>query len=183
MRSKTIHEKVLWITTTAVLLALLVAGQAITKSLSQFVTGSWVNAVLAVAALFGGLYSGVVIAVLSPVLAFLLGIAPQVVVVPAIMVGNCVYVVLLKVLYGKKPLQQFVAWMAAAVAKFAVLYVLVAKIICGLASQMLLDKGVLKAPMLQKLPGMFSWPQLVTAMIGGALAIAIVPALKKALKK
>ena len=45
-----------WITTTAVLLALLVILQAITKAGGQFLTGSCVNLVLAVAALAGGLW-------------------------------------------------------------------------------------------------------------------------------
>ncbi len=177
------HQKVLWITTTAVLLALLVAGQAVTKGLGQFVTGSWVNAVLAVVSLLGGMSCGIVVAVISPMLAFLLGIAPQAVTVPAIMVGNTVFVVLLRLLYGKDPLRQVAAWLAAALAKCVVLFVLVAKIICGVASAPLLENGMLKAPMLQKLPAMFSWPQLVTALIGGGLAIVIVPLLKKALKK
>ena len=118
--NKTIHDRVLWIVRTGVLLALLVALQAITKPLGQLVTGSCVNAVLAIAALFSGLGSGIVIAVISPVLAFLLGIAPQPVTVPAIMVGNTVYVVLLSLLAdkdGKNIVKQVIAWFAAAAAK------------------------------------------------------------------
>lgn len=48
---------------------------ALTKGFGQFVTGSCVNAVLAVTVLTAGLGSGIVVAVLSPVLAYLLGIA------------------------------------------------------------------------------------------------------------
>ena len=94
------NKKVRWITETAVMLALLVALQALTKGFGQFVTGSCVNAVLAVTVLTAGLGSGIVVAVLSPVLAYLLGIAPQLLVLPAIMVGNTVFVVLLRLIAG-----------------------------------------------------------------------------------
>lgn len=180
------NKKIRWITETAVLLALLVVLQALTKSFGQFVTGSCVNAVLAVAVLLAGMGSGVTIALISPVLAYLLGIAPQLVTVPAIMVGNTVFVVLLRQIAGgeSKVLgRQIAAWLIAAVAKFATLYILVVKIICGVASAPLLAAGTLKESMLKMLPTMFAWPQLVTALIGGAVALAIVPVLKKALHR
>ncbi len=177
------HNKILWITQTAILLAMLIVLQAATKSLGQLVTGSCVNAILAVASMFGGLWCGVVIAVLSPVLAFLLGIAPQLVTVPAIMVGNTVFVVLLYFLAGKEIWKKLLAWLVAAVAKFAALYAIVVWLICGLLSESLLAAGLLKAPMLKLLPTMFSFPQLFTALIGGAVAMLMVPVLKKALKK
>ncbi len=180
------NKKVRWITETAILLALLVTLQWVTKPLGQLVTGSCVNALLAVAALIAGLGSGVTIALISPVLAFMLGIAPQVLTVPAIMVGNCVYVVLLSLLAdksGKSLAKQAVAWVAAAAAKFAALYAIVVWLICGVMAPSLLAAGTMKEPMLKTLPAMFSWPQLFTALIGGAVALVIFPVLKKALKK
>ena len=179
-------KKIRWITETAVMLALLVCLQALTKPMGQLVTGSCVNAILAVSALVGGLSSGLVVALCSPVLAFLLGIAPQILTVPAIMVGNSVFVVLLSLLAdksGKKIVKQVIAWVAAAVAKFAALYAIVVLLICGVLSENLLAAGVLKAPMLNALPATFSWPQLITALIGGAVALSITPVLKKALHK
>lgn len=185
------NKKIRWITETALLLALLIVLQAVTKGFGQFVTGSCVNGVLGIAVLLAGMGSGITIAVLSPVLAFLLGIAPQVVTVPAIMVGNTVFVLLLRLITGgqSKPLVRQIAawliaaWLIAAAAKFAVLYVLVVKIICGLASAPLLASGTLKEPMLKMLPTMFAWPQLVTALIGGGVALLIVPVLRKALHR
>jgi len=180
------NKKIRWITETAILLALLVTLQAVTKPMGQLVTGSCVNAVLAVAALVGGLASGVTIAVISPVLAFLLGIAPQILTVPAIMVGNSVYVVLLSLLAdksGKNLGKQAAAWLVAAIAKFASLYFIVVKLICGVLSESLLAAGTLKAPMLKALPATFSWPQLITALIGSAVALAMTPVLRKALHK
>ena len=179
-------KKIRWITETAVMLALLVCLQAVTKPMGQLVTGSCVNAVLAISALVGGLSCGLVVALCSPVLAFLLGIAPQILTVPAIMVGNAVFVILLAALAdksGKKIGKQVAAWIAAAAAKFAALYAIVVLLICGVLSESLLAAGVMKAPMLKALPATFSWPQLFTALIGGAAALVITPVLQKALHK
>ena len=180
------NKKIRWITETAVLLALLVSLQALTKDFGQFVTGSCVNAVLAVAVLVGGLWSGVAIALVSPVLAFLLGIAPQILTVPAIMVGNSVFVVFLHLIAGPKEAalgQRVAGWLLAAVAKFAALYFIVVKLICGVMADSLLAAGTLKEPMLNALPATFSWPQLITALIGGGIAMVIVPVIRKALHR
>ena len=180
------NKKIRWITETAVMLALLVALQALTKPFGQLVTGSFVNAVLAVTVLVAGLGSGITVAVVSPVLAYLLGIAPQILTVPAIMVGNTVYVVLLHLICGGKEksiLRRVIAWVVAAAAKFAALYAIVVGLICGVLADSLMAAGTLKEPMLKALPATFSWPQLITALIGGAVALLIVPVLKKALKK
>ena len=180
------NKNIRWIARTALLLALLVTLQALTKPLGQIVTGSCVNAILAIAALIGGLGCGLTVAVISPVLAFLLGIAPQVLTVPAIMVGNGVYVALLWLLAdknGKQIPRQLVAWIAAAFAKFAALYLVVVKLICGVLAEDLLASGALKAPMLKALPATFSWPLLITALIGGAVALVMLPVLRKAVRK
>ena len=198
------NKKVRWITETAVMLALLVTLQAVTKPLGQLVTGSCVNAVLAIATLLAGMKCGITVALCSPVCAFLLGIAPNFVTVLPIMLANTVYVVLLHLLAGSGKLWRqkaataaaegkFFVWRqpvglaAAAGAKFLVLYLLVVKVICGIASGALLGKKlgqivVLAPPMLELLPAMFAWPQLITALIGGAVALLITPVLKKALK-
>lgn len=185
-----------WITETAVLLALLIClqwvGSMIPNQLvKQLITGTMVNCVLAVAVLYAGYSSGVTIAVISPVFAFLLGIAPQIITVVPIMLGNVCYVVLLRLIAGRtgRPFwKQPVALAVAAAVKFTVLYVLVVKIVCGVAAGDLLgqkvgDKVLLAEPMLKMLPVMFSWPQLVTALSGGIIALAITPGLRKALRK
>lgn len=179
------NKKIRWITETAILLALLVTLQALTKGFGQLVTGSCVNTILGIAALVGGLSCGITVALISPVLAFLLGIAPQILTVPAIMVGNTVYVLLLALIAGnsKNIVRKVIAWVTAAVAKFAALYAIVVGLICGVLAENLLAAGTLKEPMLKALPATFSWPQLITALIGGAVALLIVPVLRKALKK
>lgn len=185
------HKKTLWITETAVMLALLIALQAITKPMGQLITGSCVNAVLAISVLLAGMASGITIALVSPVCAYLFGIAPNFVTVLPIMIGNVCFVVLLRLIAGSshKPVwRQPVALIAAAGVKFAVLYLLVVKVICGIASGALLGRKlgeivVLAPPMLEMLPTMFAWPQLFTALIGGAVALLIAPVLRKALHK
>lgn len=162
---------------TAILIALLVALQYATSSLGQFVTGSCVNLVLAVAALFAGLWSGVIVAVVSPFFAFLLGVGPKLIaLVPFIAFGNLVYALLLALL-GKRfdaPPQSLLAVGAAAVCKFLTLFLVIVKLL--LPTLGLPDKQV------AVMSTMFSWPQLVTALIGGCLALAVVPALKKAFR-
>jgi len=185
------NKKILWITQTAIMLAFLVVLQALTKPLGQIVTGSCVNAVLAVTVLLVGLLGGITVALISPVCAFLLGIAPNFITVLPIMLGNVCYITVLHLCLGKsmKPRwKQPVALIAAAGVKFLVLYVLVVEVICKLLSGALLGKKIgsvvlLAPPMLKMLPTMFAWPQLVTALIGGVISILIVPVLHKARHK
>ena len=185
------NKKIRWITETAIMLALLVTLQTLTKGFGQLVTGSCVNAVLAITVLIVGMRSGITVALVSPVCAYLFGIAPNFVTVLPIMIGNVCFVVLLRLIAGKthKPIwRQPVALISAAFVKFGVLYLLVVKVICGIASGVLLGKKlgqivVLAPPMLNMLPTMFAWPQLFTALIGGGLALLIVPVLRKALHK
>lgn len=185
------NKKIRWITETAVMLALLVGLQALTKPMGQLVTGTCVNCVLAVAALYSGMSSGVTVALISPVCAYLLGIAPNFITVLPIMVGNVCYVALLRLICGKtgRPLwRQGVGLAAAAAVKFGVLYLLVVKVICGVAADALLGQKLgntvlLAPPMLKMLPATFSWPQLMTALSGGVLALLITPMLRKALRR
>lgn len=176
-------KKTLWITETAVTLALLVTLQWATKPLGQLVTGSCVNAVLAVSALLCGLSGGLTVALLSPLFAYFLGVAPNLIAVPVIMAGNSLLVLLLAMLNGKPIWKNIIAWLTAAAGKFAVMYALIVWVVCGVASDFLLAQGVLKAPMLKALPLTFGVTQLITALIGGGVAILIVPVLKKALRK
>ena len=176
-------KRILWITETAAMLALLVVLQALTKPLGQLVTGSCVNAVLAVTVLFCGLGSGITVALISPVCAYLLGIAPQVLTVPVIMLGNAAFVAVLRLVSGKQIWKNVLAWLAAALCKFTLLYALVKYGICGILAEGLLAQGLLKTPMLTALPATFGAMQLVTELIGGGLALLLVPVLKKALRK
>jgi hypothetical protein len=65
----------------------------------------------------------------------------------------------------------------AASAKFLTLYLAVVKVMIPLMGD------ALKAPQVQKFTAMFSLPQLFTALIGGTLALALSPVIRKAIKK
>lgn len=190
------NKKTRWITETAVMLALLVslqwAGSFVPDPMAkQLITGTMVNCVLAVTVLIAGLSSGITVALISPVCAYLFGIAPNFITVLPIMLGNSCYVTLLHFIIGNDRRfgwRQPVALAGAALAKFAVLYLLVVKVICGVASGSLLGKKIgetvlLAPPMLKMLPTMFAWPQLITALTGGIIALTVVPVLRKALHK
>lgn len=172
-------KKTLWIAETAVMIALLVALQGLTKPAGQFVTGSCVNLILGVSTLVGGLWCGLTVALLSPFFAFLLGIGPALIqIVPAIAVGNIVLVLVLWLICRKakklSPLSYGGA-VVASVCKFAVLYALVVLLLLPLLG--LPEKQV------AMMSAMFSWPQLVTALIGSFLAVTISPAIRKALHR
>ncbi|MEX1307740.1 MAG: ECF transporter S component [Eubacteriales bacterium] len=173
-------QKILWITRTAILLALLLVLQTVSKPLGQLVTGSLVNMVLVVAVMVAGLASGLTVAIVSPLLATLLGISAMWVLVPFIALGNVVLVLLWYFIgnrkKGKTAVNYGIAWVTAAVAKFVVLFVCVAQIAVPLILQ-------LPEPKASVVSGMFSFPQLFTALIGGAVAMLIIPVLKKAVNK
>jgi len=172
------NKKIRWITETAILIALLVVLQSVTKPLGQVVTGSCVNAVLAVAALVAGLWSGLTVAILSPLFAFILGIGPQLFpITPAIAAGNCVLVLVLYMICKESfsPARRAIACAGASFCKFITLYLLVVKVLCNVLS--LAEKQV------ATFTAMFSWPQLTTALIGSAVALLIAPRIKAALKK
>ena len=184
MHKSNLHQKTTWITTTAMMIAALIVLQWATgliplptKLAQQLLTGSCVNAVLAVSVLLGGLWCGVTVAALAPVFAQLLGVGAQFVqLVPAIIVGNAVYVLLLSLLATRKKMPRWrgiCAVAVAATAKFAMLLVLVRFAVNPLMGGKL-------PPMLLT---MFSWPQLVTGLAGGLLVISVLPVLKRALKR
>ena len=170
------NKKTLWITETAVMIALLVALQWATKPLGQFVTGSCVNLVLGVSVLVG-LWCGLTVALVSPFFAFLLGIGPAFLpIVPMVAVGNMVLVVILRLLASRDKIaaRSYLAVAVGAVAKFLALWLLIVKLV--LPTLGLAEKQV------AAISASFSWPQLVTAAIGGVLAVTIAPLIRKALR-
>ena len=179
------NKKVQWIVRTGVLLAVLIALQALMKPLGQLVTGSCVNAVLALSVTLCGIGCGSVVALFSPLLAFLLGIAPSVITVPVIMLGNLTFVLVLNLADWRRPGLTFSRVLAlpfAAAGKFGMLYLLVNQVVCGVLADGLLAKGLLKAPMLKALPVTFGLTQLITALIGGAIGIILFIPLRKAIR-
>ena len=190
-------KSIYWITETAALLALLIAlqwagSQIPVPGIKQLVTGSFVNCVLLVAALLVGKSSGLVIALVSPVFAFLLQIAPPFILsVPLIALANVSYILLVSLIAGKtgNPLwRQPVALATGSVVKFGLLYLLGVKLFGGLlfntlSGQTLLGMELMSQKILKQMTGAFSVTQLITALIGGMVALLIIPVLRKAIRK
>lgn len=163
------------ITRTAILLALTILFQTLGRFIplgqfSQFIVGPLVNACLLVAAAYTGLVGGAVVSVLSPFGAILTGASIPLPFAPFIAVGNFI-LVLLYVLLKKKP----VAGIAVgAVLKFGFLW-----------ASILIFTGFMNIPakMATALIASFSWPQLVTALVGGIIALVVLKALGRAIEK
>jgi riboflavin transporter FmnP len=173
-------KKILFITQTAVMLALLIGVQFATRPLGQFVTGSLVNLILLVSVFIAGLGSGLTVAAASPFLAFILGLPyplPQI--VPFISAGNAVLVViawLIRKHVGSLKHIGFAAagLIAASAAKFLFLWLGIVKVLLPLVPS-------LPEQRVNIITAAFTWPQLVTALIGSSLALAIVPLVRNAL--
>ena len=170
-------NKVFWITRTAIFIAMLVVIQITTAPMGNTIlTGSIVNLLLIVSAMICGPVSGLLVGAVSPVMARFLGIGPLWSLIPFIIAGNAALVCVWHILGNRniehKHAAGITALLYAAIAKFLVLYIGIVRIMVpvflGLPEQ---QAAVISA--------MFSFPQLVTALIGGALAHALLPSLKK----
>ena len=162
-------KKTAWIARTAICLALLLCLQFVTKSLGQFVTGSCVNLVIAMAALISGLWSGLTVAIVSPFCAYLLGIGPAfVALVPCVALGNAVYALIFGLLVRAFLLKKKAV---AAIISMA-LYIVLVKLVAP---------NVVPQAKYATVTAAFTWPQLITALIGGVLALLVGPLVMKAL--
>ena len=170
------HKGTLWITMTAVFIALLIVAQVVTAPLSQFVTGSLVNLILIVSVMTCGFSSGLTVALISPLFAKLLGIGPLWTIIPFVMLGNAVLILIWyligKMKFTNKHIVRIITLIIAAVCKFLVLYLGIVQ----LAIPLFLNLPANQAAVISS---MFSFPQLITALIGGAIAILILPVVEK----
>ena len=163
-----------FITRTALLLALCVVVQQF-KNISQFITGPLVNLILIVAALSVGLASGLCIAALSPVLAFLIAPSPLMQLMPQLMAavaaGNAVLVACAWALRGKN--FYWLGFFLGAAAKWAVLSGALRWVLLPLFGAALNEKQIATAS------AMFGLNQFITAAIAGVAACALWPLLKR----
>jgi len=184
------RERIVWITRTALLLALTIAAQTvfrmiIAEGISQtFIIGSTVNLLLITAAVTGGFWSGFVVAVFTPIMALIQGhIPPFPQMAVAVAVGNltlvlvfCTVKILQEKKFGNDTIRLSVLTVIGALLKSAVLYVGVVKIVIPTAM------GALPPAKKVAISMGFSWPQIVTAIIGGIIFTLIYPTLKKAIR-
>lgn len=174
-------SRIHWIARTAIMLALLIVLQYLTSLTGiTLITGSVVNLVLILTVMLSGLSSGLTVALISPVVAKLIGIGPLWSLIPFIALGNIVLVLLWHVIGNGKwangLVRNIVAAVVAAAAKFLVLFLTIAKLMVPVVLR-------LPEPQASVISATFSTQQLVTALIGGAAAVLLVPPLQKALGK
>ena len=171
------RDRILWITRTASFIALLIVSQAATAPLgNQFVTGSIVNFLLIVSVMTCGLTSGFTVSILSHIMAKFFGIGPLWSLVPFVAAGNIVLVVIWYFIgnrsAGGRYMNYAAALVLAALGKFLTLYAGIVKI----AVPILLDLPERQASVISF---MFSFPQIITASIGGVMACILLPVLEK----
>ncbi|MGI6128494.1 MAG: hypothetical protein ACOYEO_00190 [bacterium] len=155
-------------TRTALLLALTLVFQMLRqfipmpKPVSVFVVGSLVNATLIVAAGTVGILGGVIISVVAPIVAFLQGhLAPILPLIPIVATGNAIIVIFYALIQKRG---SGLGVIVGSLSKSGFLFV---------AVRVLFRVVTLNPPVIQALSFSFSWPQLVTALIGGWLATAV----------
>lgn len=159
-------KDVAWITRSGLLLACLIVVQLLPfpAPFKQFITGPLVNMVLLIASMSIGLVGGIILSILSPVLAQILQthsiLGPLFFVIPFIMLGNMVYVIFFHWFRGKKDnvILESIGLLLGSVLKFFILYAAVTIIIKNLPLPLKTAMGI---------------TQLYTAIGGGILAMII----------
>ena len=149
-----------WLSRTAILLAIALVFQM--GGFPQFITGPLINAVLYLAAMIVGWQGGMLIGILTPVIASIRGILPPPLtpLIPFIALGNSILVILFFWLQSKNKIAGIII---ASLAKFLLLVSAV--------------KLVVQVP--PAIAQMMSLPQLITALAGGAIALVLAHFFKK----
>lgn len=147
-----------WVTRTALLFALVIVIQML--GMPQLVTGPLVNMVLFLATFFEGMGSGVVIGFFTPWVAFSRGILPPPLapMIPFIMMGNALLVVVFSIFRSRRGMVwEITGIVVSALAKYLVLSQSVTFLVQ-------VPPPIAKAMQL---------PQLLTALLGGVLFLAV----------
>jgi hypothetical protein len=133
---------------------------------SNFIVGPLVNASLLISAAATGLIGGAVISVATPFVASLTTGVPLPF-APFIAIGNFILVLLFYIFMKKNKIAGIIS---GAILKFAFLLA---------AINIYVKYAELAEKQVANLLYAFSWPQLITAIIGGILALAVLKALGK----
>ena len=134
----------------------------------QWITGPIINASLLLATVLIGPMEAVVLGLMPSAVALSTGLLPLPLapMVPFIMIGNAILIVFFHYMKG----QNYALRLGiAALFKFAFLHYAV----------VLIMSGFLQEPLVAKLMIMMSWPQFITAVIGGIVIYPIVKSFKK----
>lgn len=135
---------------------------------SQWVTGSVVNAVLIITLFLVGIRGAMVLALVPSMIALAGGLLPTVLapIVPFIMIGNVILILTIDFIYKQFKNKDKGFWLGVTVgALFKFLFLF--------ASINIISQLLIKQELIVKIAQMMSWPQFYTAMIGGAIAWAV----------
>lgn len=161
----------------ALFLSIAIVFQSIGRAypqISQSFVGPAVNAVLILTTLICGTGWGVAVGALTPLLAYMTGqlqaaMGPF---LPFIMIGNIIFVLCAGLMRKYKLYGKEAGILIGSVLKFAFLYFSAVKLIYVFGLN-------IKAPVAQKLAIAMGYPQLITALVGGAVALILIRLLEK----
>lgn len=164
------NKQTKFITTVAILMALTVVFQLLSKfvplgQFDNFITGSLVNMCLIISVSMTGVLGGALVGIITPFVALLTGSPVPLIFIPSISICNFSLILSFSLLKRIKIINIVVP----AIIKTALLYLSINIILS------ILKLAPQKSKMLLYL---FGWPQLVTALIGGIIAIIIISRLK-----
>jgi len=143
-------------------------GATLLLSHSQIITGPIVNATLFLTVILLGTESAIMVGLVPSLIALSAGLLPPVLapIVPFIMMGNTILILVFS--YLRKG-NFWAGIISASILKFLFLHYTIAVVI-----NLLLKKEVAS-----KVALMMSWPQLLTALVGGILAYLFLKSVKK----
>jgi len=155
------QTRIRWISRTAILLAIALVFQM--GGFPQFITGPLVNTVLYLATMIVGWQGGILIGIFTPVIAAMRGILPPPLapLIPFIALGNAILVILFFWLKSKNKIFGIII---ASLVKFLVLVSAV--------------RLLVQVP--PAVAQMMSFPQLITALAGGFIALLVMNIFKRA---
>ncbi|TRZ80077.1 iron hydrogenase [bacterium] len=134
----------------------------------QIITGPIVNATLFISVVFLGAEAAILIGLIPSVIALSFGLLPAILapMVPFIMISNALLIVIFGLVQKKN---YWLAVVSASLIKFIFLFS-TSSIVIGL---------LLKKEVATKVVAMMSWPQLLTALMGGIIAWLVMKTIKK----
>lgn len=163
----------------ALLLTLVVIIQILGKNIpqiNQFFVGPLVNAMLLLTVYFAGVKWAMLVGLLTPILAFFSSVLSPAMApfIPFIAVGNLLYVIIFSIIKNRKNLD-IVGVIIASFIKFLFLYFSATQLIN------LFTLGI-PQPIKEKLAITMGIPQLITALVGGGIALVLFSMLKRRIR-
>lgn len=159
---------------TSLMLALSLVFQIGFANFAQPVVGPLVNMVLFITAALVSPWSAIAVGIITPLMAFIVGIMPMFPLVPVIMIGNGVLVAAFSYCYHQPKLKfgEYIGVVVAALFKFLFL---------ATAIRHIVPLFVPKVP--PTLVTALSFNQFVTAIIGGVIALIVIKSIKAVVTK